>query len=124
MTKLEEPTELLMVDNSIHNARAKPPRALEFDPTLFVHHFERWNASDDEKAEYLELIWQIVVQFVDLGFGIHPLSAAAQQSCGQIPLDASSHERQAADVVDWKKQFNGQTAKNVGVNRAAESEVS
>lgn len=124
MTTLNEPAKTLRADRSIRPANAKPPRVLEFDPALFVHHLERWDASDEEKAEYLELIWQVVVQFVDLGFGIHPLSTAAQQSCGQLPLDVSSHDSQASDVVDWKEQFNGQTAKDVGVHRAAESEES
>lgn len=95
-------------------AHTKPPGTLSFDPELFIHHLESWEGSDEEKAEYLELVWQIVVQFVDLGFGIHPLSAAMQKSCGQLPQDPSSKDFQALDVVNWEKQSNREATTNVG----------
>ena len=60
-----------------------PPNILHVDTARFAHHLESWDASEDEKAEYLTLIWRIVVQFVDIGYGIHPLSSATQESCGQ-----------------------------------------
>ncbi|MEM6678423.1 MAG: hypothetical protein AAF675_11190 [Pseudomonadota bacterium] len=48
--------------------------------------------SEDEKKEFIESLWSIVLSFVDLGFGLHP----AQQSCGQ---SASRDELNAIDVV-------------------------
>jgi len=53
--------------------------ALEFNPEEFAHFIEDFDLSDAEKREYLDMIWSIIVSFVDLGFGIHPV----QQACGK-----------------------------------------
>ncbi len=111
---MKDPIEAPNLDDNIPVAHTKPPRTLEFDPTLFVHHLESWDGSDEEKAEYLELVWQIVVQFVDLGFGIHPLSATAQQTCGQLPQSPPGGDRQAPDVVDWGNQSSREETVNAG----------
>ncbi len=37
------------------------------------------NLSEEQKEEFLQAIWSIMVAFVDLGFGVHPL----QEVCGQ-----------------------------------------
>lgn len=114
MTPLDEATKPLRTSHSTYPTYAKPPKVLEFDPALFIHHLDSWDATDDQKAEYLELIWQIVVQFVDLGFGIHTLSAAAQQTCGQLPQSPPSPDRQAPDVVNWRNQNNREATTNAG----------
>lgn len=100
---------------------AKPSRVLEFDPVRFVHHLDSWDASFEEKAAYLEVVWQIVVQFVDLGYGIHPLSAA-QQRCGQVSETPSSHDSQVSDMVEWRQRLNGKTKMNAHGKRAVERE--
>ena len=53
--------------------------ALTIDWDLYGHYLENSDLSDDQKREFIETLWSIVVGFVDLGFGIHPL----QRSCGQ-----------------------------------------
>ena len=55
------------------------PLALTFDPEDFKSFLEDCDLTDDEATEFLHVMWNIVVQFVDLGFQIHPL----QQACGQ-----------------------------------------
>lgn len=37
------------------------------------------NLSETEKESFLQALWSIVVAFVDLGFGVHPL----QEVCAQ-----------------------------------------
>ena len=60
---------------------ASRPKTLSLDTALFQHHLDCSGMSEAEKTEYLQIIWSIIVQFVDLGYGIHPV----QQSCGQVP---------------------------------------
>lgn len=55
------------------------PLTIEFDAKEFAHYLEECDLTEDEKIEYLKVIWGIVLQFVDLGFGLHPI----QQACGQ-----------------------------------------
>ncbi|MCB1451415.1 MAG: hypothetical protein KDJ67_15120 [Nitratireductor sp.] len=66
----------------IHERDPTPDKTnltIQFDAEEFVHHLREYDLSDDEKIEYLQTIWSIVLQFVDLGFGLHPI----QQACGQ-----------------------------------------
>ncbi len=39
---------------------------------------------NDKKQELIETLWNIVVQFVDLGFGIHPVQQADNSAEGQL----------------------------------------
>lgn len=58
-------------DNTKEVRRTYP--ALTFDPSEFVSHLEGCDLNEAEQTELLNILWQIVVQFVDLGFGIHPV---------------------------------------------------
>ncbi|NQY41449.1 MAG: hypothetical protein HRT80_15295 [Henriciella sp.] len=66
---------------------SKPPSAnaaplIEFDPNDFVHHLEGLELSDDQADELIRALAEIMLAFVDLGFGIAP----SQKSCGQQDL--------------------------------------
>jgi len=64
--------------------------------------------SDEEKREFLDAIWAIVVCAVDLGFGVHPL----QQACeSRLKVDDICHLN-AADVVTSKSRPTIQTFEN------------
>lgn len=117
---MKNPTTLPETSRVVRVEDTSLPKTLRIDTTLFQHHLDDWEASDEEKAEYLNLIWSIVLQFVDLGYGIHPL----QQSCGQHKQDRSACDIRASGVVDWKGQFNTKATKNAGGQRTAEREKS
>lgn len=59
-----------------------PPR-LTIDWDLYGRYLEDSDLSDAEKRQSLEALWSIVVSFVDLGFGIHPVQLATGNSCEQ-----------------------------------------
>ncbi|GLO70466.1 hypothetical protein MACH17_19830 [Phaeobacter inhibens] len=69
------------------------PHALSIDWDAYLPFFEDEDISDEHKHELIEALWLIMVSFVDLGFGIHPV----QQACGQ---DISLAELPATDVLD------------------------
>ncbi|MBP5856259.1 hypothetical protein KAJ83_04505 [Marivibrio halodurans] len=69
------------------NGTGDPPApsgypALEFDASEFMHFLDDADWSEDEKAEYLTLVWNIVCEFVALGFNMHPLQQA-KKACGK-----------------------------------------
>lgn len=75
-----------------------PPNApsLSIDWELYGAMLEASDMSDEDKKEMIEILWNIVVAFVDLGFGLHPV----QQACGKAtPLD----ELQIQDVLSLMK---------------------
>lgn len=53
--------------------------ALMIDYSLYDEILADSGASDEEKREFLDVVWNIVVSFVDLGFGVHPLQQACEQ---------------------------------------------
>lgn len=57
-----------------------PPRppVLTLDVALYEQHLADSGMTDDQKREFLEALWIIIVGFVDLGFGIHPVQQALQ----------------------------------------------
>lgn len=50
-----------------------------FDVGRYEHFLEDQGLSAEQKRAMLEALWSIIVSFVDLGFGVHPV----QQECGQ-----------------------------------------
>ena len=58
--------------------------SLKIDYELYQHYLDESDLSEVEKQEFLDTLWSIIVSFVDLGFGVHPV----QQVCGEkLSLD-------------------------------------
>jgi hypothetical protein len=55
------------------------PTTLTIDWDAYLPFFEDDDISEADKQELIEALWSIVVSFVDLGFGVHPV----QQACGK-----------------------------------------
>ncbi|MBG6166777.1 hypothetical protein IWQ54_006476 [Labrenzia sp. EL_195] len=47
--------------------------ALEIDYAFYERFLEDADLTDEQKRDFIETIWSIIVSFVDLGFGLHPL---------------------------------------------------
>ncbi len=44
--------------------------AVRFDPEEYIAHLEGMDLTDEEAREVLSALWDIMVQFVDLGFKV------------------------------------------------------
>ena len=64
--------------------------ALTIDFELYAHHLENSDLTEDQKQEFLATLWSIVVTFVDLGFGIHPVQLAAKDGRSENTSDLSA----------------------------------
>ena len=73
--------------------------SLAIDYAAYEEYLANSDLSDEQKQEFLDCLWSIIVSFVDLGFGVHPLQQA-DEACGQ-ELDLTS--LMASDVVNSKK---------------------
>lgn len=51
----------------------QPWPALSIDYSLYEKHLENTDLSDEQKREFLDTLWHIVVAFVDMGFEVHPV---------------------------------------------------
>jgi hypothetical protein len=91
------------------NPETAPP-SLTIDWDAYLPFFEDEDISEDDKRQMIEALWSIMVSFVDLGFGVHPV----QQACGK---DISLAELPACDVVNLghtKTDFNKASAPKGG----------
>lgn len=60
---------------------------LTLDVSLYEKHLADSDMTQEQKQEFLEALWTIIVGFVDLGFGIHPLQQACKAKGGSDILD-------------------------------------
>lgn len=88
--------------------RPDPPN-LRIDWELYGAYLEDSDLTEEEKREFIQTLWTIVVSFVDLGFGIHPV----QQACGE---DQGLAEFIAAET---RSMVNSQDISNTHFNAAA-----
>ena len=63
------------------SAAARP--VLTIDYALYEKYLEGADLSEAQKQEFLDALWSIIVAFVDLGFGVHPLQQTGVDACGQ-----------------------------------------
>ena len=61
------------------DATASTP-TLSIDWDAYLPLFEDEDIPEEQKRALIETLWSIMVAFVDLGFGIHPLNAACGKS--------------------------------------------
>lgn len=82
--------------------------ALEIDYALYEEMLKDSQWNDEQKREFIETMWSVIVSFVDLGFGIHP-AQQAQTECEQVE-DRSSVV--ADDLVSSWDDANDQSDAN------------
>jgi hypothetical protein len=74
--------------------------------------------SPEQKEEFLQALWLIVVTFVELGFGVHPL----QVVCGQSEMPGTRRLKDAFNQVDSKKSDNIKPPRESGPPGGLEAE--
>ena len=78
---------------------ASIPLSLEFDAAEFAHFLHETGWSDDQKAEYVTLIWNVVCEFVALGWNVHPVQQA-RNACGKPQESDAETAPSKGRVVD------------------------
>lgn len=88
--------------------------ALEIDYALYEKMLEGSEWTDAQKQEFIETLWGIVVQFVDMGIGIHPVQQATDDASGHGPghvdIPAAVLEPASEAMVN-SKETNSNTPK-------------
>jgi len=83
---------------------AARPLSIEFDPAEFIHFLADADWDEARKLEYITLVWNIVCEFVALGFDVHPLQQA-RKSGGKRKEASVSESSEPANMVDLPHQF-------------------
>lgn len=59
---------------------------LSIDVARYQEYLDGSDLTPEQKEEFLRAMWSVVVTFVELGYGVHPL----QEACGK---DAGGHDQ-------------------------------
>ncbi len=78
---------------------AKP--SLGIDTAKYQAYLDDPSLSEAQKEEIVQALWSIIVAFVDLGFGVHPLQEVLdQEACGK--LGATLDDKRVKDSNEIK----------------------
>jgi len=69
--------------------------AVEIDFERYQQILDDPDLNESDKRQIIEALWQIIVQFVDLGIGVHPLQQA----------EHASGERHNSGTIDLGTEF-------------------
>lgn len=75
-------------------------KALTLDAEYYQAFLDDAAISEDRKREMVETLWQIIVAFVDLGFGVHPAQQARNADRRTEPDTAIDLIRQFASETE------------------------
>jgi len=75
------------------NAPATP--MLTVDVERYQEYLDGTDMTDAQKEELLQALWSMVVTFVEMGFGVHPL----QEVCGKDRHIGSESAKETFDAV-------------------------
>ena len=85
------------------NQEENPPAdtwiPLTLDIDLYLSLLDDEDIPDDQKREFIETLWSIMVSFVDLGFQIHPVL----QSCGKDEASLFSLPGESQSVLNSRE---------------------
>lgn len=97
------------------------PPTLTIDWELYGKYLDESDMSDAEKREFLETLWSIVVSFVDLGFGVHPLQQVTNNICVQQSEIARFIAAESGSVVSLPDtttpKFNASADRQSGLSK-------
>lgn len=81
-------------------ADVEPAPRLEIDVERYQNLLDDPDLDPAQREQILRALWDIIIAFVDLGFGVHPM----QQACGQLGETDIEAGNAADDAVHSKDQ--------------------
>ena len=83
-----------------------PKPTITLDVDLYQQMLDDTNLTDAEKREFLETLWHIIVEFVQLGWGVHPLQRQRENSgeLTETPCDSLITDSDMLPFVNQKKE--------------------
>ena len=81
------------------NALKKSNLKAQFDPVEYVQYLDGMDLTDEEAKEMLMTLWDMMVQFVDLGFDVECNSGKAQQNTVQPACAIESENKETSKAT-------------------------
>jgi len=117
--------------SALRTGQASRP-ALTLDVSLYEEYLADSDLTADQRREFLEALWTIVVSFVELGFGIHPVQQArdangeldeVRGACESFPENSGSDRPDLLSLNNKRKTENPRPAGGDDRRRAERKET-
>ena len=83
--------------NKLEGLSNRPSLTIDYD--LYQHYLDDSDLTDEQKREFLDVLWSIIVSFVDLGFGVHPLQQTTDDTAPINSLVSEFLQSNPTDMV-------------------------
>lgn len=93
-----------MIKGAAIPAETDTQPVVNVDYERYAHHLDSADLTDAQKQEFLETLWNIICEFVSLGFGVHPLQQK-RDSCGKLQNNPLVAPPRAADSIYLDDKF-------------------
>lgn len=81
--------------------------SLILDVEKYEHYLAESDASEEEKEELLHALWNLICEFVTMGYGVHPVQQALKdQDCGQVDIPACAATHDDSSMVESENAVN------------------
>lgn len=98
---------------SAHDSEAPARNVVQVDYEKYLHFLDDEDLDESQKITLLESLWSILLSFVDLGFGIHPVQQAIEDK-KEISVEENSafpdNDRIPETVQETTTPLSGQFA--------------
>ncbi len=78
------------------NSGALQKNAIHIDYERYEKFLENADLTEQEKREFIDALWSIIMEFVSLGFGVHPLQQVDAQ---QPQKDRDGLDKELPDLM-------------------------
>jgi len=95
--KLRDNFTVAGCDSSTKTLLAPAKPTLTVDVERYQAFLDGTDMTEAQKAEFLQALWSIIVSFVELGFGVHPL----QEVCGKDAEIGADSTKSGGDGVSF-----------------------
>ena len=112
---MEKDNSKTLKQDAPNNLSQRPSLTIDYD--LYWHYLENSDLTDQQKRDFLDEMWSIIVFFVKFGFNVNPLQEAVDQSqktdlCEQNHLIKEFIAAGTSDVINSSTKPKSQSGNN------------
>jgi hypothetical protein len=100
MLPLRKPKQHLIKKGATTMRDTTTPPTLTLDVDLYQHYLDNSDLTEEQKQELLETLWNIICEFVRLGYGVHPLQKMLPENCGKTSENSKNDTISLPDMVE------------------------
>lgn len=106
----------------VRKANSSPLKpVIEIDYARYEQLLDDPDLTPEQRRAFLDAVWNIMVEFVSLGFGVHPLQLAhaecSDPACGQVDTDDDHQPILSRDTVEWFSQPLKENFKSASIDQ-------